>query len=369
MASKKTLLTLAYLFLACPLVASVLEFEKKLFPADYEAFGRFFISRDRILASTNSSVLVYDKSGRLLGRIGRKGQGPGEFNDIRDFVVIEDRLIVADYHRKIAIFDKAGHLERELRAKNNIHSVMSIKGRLFYIGIVKKNDGKRTHDILSVLRLEDEKEIVSFPDDTMTYAVHANGKRPAFPWFPAPFPNRIVVSRKGNGGIDIFQTRCAYFMSIDDIKADKIDIAYGFREEPTVKSDRENFFRHIESVNKTEYPPRTRDSIQFPAKRELFLGAIPWSDGTALIDVDHLIVLSPEGRFMERVDFPEEIEVGDRLEFTSPELRMQRQEDKLYFYDQDEGSLKIFAIVSDQADSLDPVTLRERDLREPCLDQ
>jgi hypothetical protein len=63
--------------------------------------GRFFVG-----PSCDEQVLVYDAAGKLLGTLGRRGQGPGEFETIGYlWVDRQDRLYVFDRrHNRMSIF-------------------------------------------------------------------------------------------------------------------------------------------------------------------------------------------------------------------------------------------------------------------------
>jgi hypothetical protein len=327
------------------LYASVLKFEKKIFPADYERFNKFVIYDDKIIVSTDSLIFIYDKEGKLLQRIGQKGQGPGEFRNIADFIVNNKEIVVADYHRKIAYFDRHGNLIKEIRTNHNIQSITIIHDQVLYLGINKKRNKEDIASSFSIFRLVDEKEVISFPDETITYAVHPSGKTPAFPWFPAPFPNRVVVLKTDMNGLYIFMTRCNSFFTYHNGGFIKVNISYEFKEEPIKNEDKKVFFKYIESVNQTKYPLRTKQSVEFPEKREKFLGTVSWGMDIALINLDHLIVISKQGEFVERIGFPKEIIRENSLEFYAPEARIQRNGDQLYYYDENEGCMKIFSIM------------------------
>jgi hypothetical protein len=66
-----------------------------------------------LLDTRGASISVYDKSGKFLTRFGRKGQGPGEFeNPVYLAVSKEDKIHVIDRSRRtIQVFDKKGNVE------------------------------------------------------------------------------------------------------------------------------------------------------------------------------------------------------------------------------------------------------------------
>ena len=78
----------------------------------FDGAGRLHVFDDQA-----NRIFVVDTDGTLLREIGRKGEGPGEFRNAADMVVLEDgRVVVADMgHRAYHIFDANGDFERMVR--------------------------------------------------------------------------------------------------------------------------------------------------------------------------------------------------------------------------------------------------------------
>jgi len=326
---------------------SVLKYVKRLVPKNYERFKRYLVSGDKIFVSTDSSLLIYGLDGKLLKEAGHEGQGPGDFQYISDFIITDTEIIISDYYRKVAFFDLNGHLKKETWAKNNIHALMLINDHLLYMGSRQTVDKGTVRRFFTIVELEDERELMSFADNTMTYALHPSGKKPAFPWFPAPYPDRLILLKEGTNGLSVFMTRSDHFWSYRNGQFIKKRISYDFNSASLTNEDRIAFFDYIEGVNQVEYPTATKRSIVFPQKNELFFGAIPWDKAYALILIDHLIVISEEGAFSERIDFPEELNFSNIFEFFPAEVRLQREGNEVYYYDENEGCLRIFCILPD----------------------
>ena len=70
----------------------------------------------RVYVVDKRNVIVYDlKNGRLLTRIGKMGQGPGEFTmGPGRLTVLSDRLVISDF-RKIKLFTLDGQYSSEIR--------------------------------------------------------------------------------------------------------------------------------------------------------------------------------------------------------------------------------------------------------------
>ena len=78
----------------------------------FDAAGRLHIFDSQI-----DRIFVVGPDGALIRRIGRNGDGPGEFRSAGDMVVMEDgRVVVGDSgHRAYHIFDANGDFERMVR--------------------------------------------------------------------------------------------------------------------------------------------------------------------------------------------------------------------------------------------------------------
>jgi|Deesub1362B_J571_1020462.scaffolds.fasta_scaffold00181_50 sugar lactone lactonase YvrE len=62
-----------------------------------------------IVDSGNERIQKFDKNGKYIKTIGRKGQGPGEFDSPTSiFIDVEDNIYIKD-GREIEIFDKNGN--------------------------------------------------------------------------------------------------------------------------------------------------------------------------------------------------------------------------------------------------------------------
>ena len=82
----------------------------------FDGAGRLFV-----LDSQVSQIFLVDTGGTLIRRIGREGDGPGEFRNMVGMVAMDDgRLVVRDLrHRAYHVFDPNGDFERMVRMAGN----------------------------------------------------------------------------------------------------------------------------------------------------------------------------------------------------------------------------------------------------------
>ena len=79
-----------------------------------------------ILAADDASVAVVSPTGQLLHRVGRKGQGPGEFQTVASFGIVGDTLWLRNWPQpRISSFDSAGIHLRTWRSQVQYGDVYS----------------------------------------------------------------------------------------------------------------------------------------------------------------------------------------------------------------------------------------------------
>jgi len=92
-----------------------------------------------VLDYMESHVKVFDKSGRYLRTIGRKGQGPGELDSTQalDLFYPSDSLFVLEGAR-ISIFDSMGKFSRtlSLRGFGNLQMQIDTRGHIYLLSFV-----------------------------------------------------------------------------------------------------------------------------------------------------------------------------------------------------------------------------------------
>lgn len=90
-------------------------------------------SRGSIYLLDHDRVLKFDKSGRFLRTIGRKGQGPGEYmKPLKLFIDGQDNLYISDQGISLLKFDREGNFKEIIKLKFSI-PFMPIEARNFYV--------------------------------------------------------------------------------------------------------------------------------------------------------------------------------------------------------------------------------------------
>lgn len=73
----------------------------------------------------NGKLFVFDETGRFIRRIGKKGNGPGEYGDLYDFAITNDNhIVIADYHRLLH-FDSEGRFLNSIKMNFSAAEIVS----------------------------------------------------------------------------------------------------------------------------------------------------------------------------------------------------------------------------------------------------
>jgi hypothetical protein len=94
-----------------------------------------------VLDYKDSHIKVFDKTGKYLRTIGRKGQGPGELNGVRSVAIERSSgmLFVLEMgSRRVSCFDVQGKFLKSLPFKGDIPATMALdsKGRIYIVEAV-----------------------------------------------------------------------------------------------------------------------------------------------------------------------------------------------------------------------------------------
>lgn len=98
------------------------------------------------------SVFKFDDQGRFVKKIGREGQGPGEFQGPNHAVPWKDKLIVLDnFSRKFQIFDSAGNYKSSFITRSSYWDfVVSESGLIYAAPLLFPFPGKKEKDLIHV---------------------------------------------------------------------------------------------------------------------------------------------------------------------------------------------------------------------------
>ncbi len=264
---------------------------------------KIVISNDTLYIQTPEEILLFTTTGKEKGQIGSIGEGPGSHKSLKDFDVFKNHIAVADYFNRINIFNEQGKNISIIKVKEFVESVYYLNGKIFYIA--KKFIKNKDLGFISQISLREaltEKIIKTFEDSSLIRARIPGNKKYPMPWFPNPFCNRLIILSSPER-ILALSTRENSFLEIGNNSEKIINLTYNFKKEKVTSKDISRFFNQIEKTNKRQVEKVTRDSVNFPKEKELFIGAINWGEGVAVVtSIGELLVFSRTGKFIDRFD-------------------------------------------------------------------
>jgi len=129
-----------------------------------------------VLDSRECRIQIYDKDGKYLKTIGRKGEGPGEFHQASSMYLDPEGNLYVNEFRKIHIFKKNGVFKKTIILKSSLSNFgVTKKGSIFGHSYTSTEEG-RTMDIM-IMDSEGKRSstIVNFPEPTVSVQVGRGG--------------------------------------------------------------------------------------------------------------------------------------------------------------------------------------------------
>lgn len=112
-------------------------------------------------------IWIFNPDGHFLQKLGRQGQGPGEYNTpVRITVNSEDEILISDYlRRRIIFYDRNYRYEREILIKEKMYHSVHVNGKdeiYMYEGMVGPRD-KYVFDTIKKLNEKGETVLTFAP--------------------------------------------------------------------------------------------------------------------------------------------------------------------------------------------------------------
>ena len=112
----------------------------------YRVSGIILDNEENIYAldAGNCRVQKFDKNGKYLQTIGRKGQGPGEFTNPSTFYIDKEASLYVSDQMKIEIFDAAGEYKKGIPLENRIYEfLITPDGQIITHTILSADEGNK----------------------------------------------------------------------------------------------------------------------------------------------------------------------------------------------------------------------------------
>ena len=125
-----------------------------------------------VLDSRECRIQKYDKNGKYLKTIGRKGEGPGEFQQASSMYLDSEGKLYINEYRKIHIFEKNGVFEKIIIPKSPLYTFgITKKGSIFGQSYTFTEEGTTLDIILMDSEGKRTSTVANFPESTASVQV------------------------------------------------------------------------------------------------------------------------------------------------------------------------------------------------------
>ena len=108
----------------------------------------FYGNRFYILDSKQNILFAFSDTGKLLWKIDKRGNGPGEYLYIRDFDLTDNSLYLFDPRRNILEYDLSGNFIKNYPVNNIFGTSILVNNALFYFNTCNNPSGEGDYHLL-----------------------------------------------------------------------------------------------------------------------------------------------------------------------------------------------------------------------------
>ena len=104
----------------------------------------------------NANLFVFDKKGKFLWGLNKRGNGPGEYNDFEDFLLTKERINVISYFKFIS-YDKLGQFikESKIELRSQVKEFIPINDTTFFAFVFRT----RSNDLNFLFKMNDDGKV------------------------------------------------------------------------------------------------------------------------------------------------------------------------------------------------------------------
>ena len=123
--------------------------------------GNVFQRGDTLLVYHSERLSLFDMNGKYLCDIGSKGQGPGEFTNIRDVLVHDNLIYVQEMGYRFKVYDWDGNFVKKLVLPRKVCGLIAYPGKEEMLGYVNNRTGDES---VRFYVMKDEQVLDSVPN-------------------------------------------------------------------------------------------------------------------------------------------------------------------------------------------------------------
>ena len=228
-------------------------------------------------------VYKFDKNGKFIKKIGRKGRGPGDLYAPGDLSILDNKyLLVGEYasSRRISVFDLNGNFVKIIKTRESVFNVVGLKNGIFVIlSKVAKNRNNVFNILLKNIQNKTSKMLKSYSEKQKSSSL----KPGAF------YGEAYILRNKENNLIIGFSSQ-----SKVEILSDKGDVLkvfdIGYKRREINEKERKAFYKSIEYMfkemrnkGKIAFIKKLLKTVKFPDQGPTYDKIITDGEGNILI--------------------------------------------------------------------------------------
>lgn len=266
-----------------------------------------------VLDTGNSRIQKYDDRGIHVRTIGRKGQGPGEFDTPYGmFLSVEDRIYVHDGMR-IKSFEKDGRFLKDVVLESFTHDIsVSSNGNIRGIGRLPSEEGRTRSIVMLNESGRLEKIIADFPPPKV--AVRSEGGRGVTFFIGHEYvPGLSFIPLDGKSSLYAHSSDYRLHL-IDERGEPEAVITVDVPRASISQKEKDEIYKKYSYFEEKWPKDVVRDAIQFPPHRPFFSSILADDKGRiyvqrvkSILDKSERLefdILSRDGYYLHKTDFP-----------------------------------------------------------------
>ena len=153
---------------------------------DLQKFGQYFLIKDR-----SGKVLIFTNEGKFIKKLGKMGEGPGEYNNAYSLAVNEDLgIIYLGSARKIQMYSKEFEFIKEIKSPH-VADYLNVSDENLYL-ITEKDEQKSASGYIKKTVLFKLNKFLEFRDSSVVRSVLVKDDT------LRGFTKKIYMSKSGN---------------------------------------------------------------------------------------------------------------------------------------------------------------------------
>lgn len=222
----------------------------------------------------NLRVLVFSIEGKYLKTIGRKGDGPGEFQNPHDIYIDRNQNLIVVDERKIHIFDKEGNFQKAISIPfYALNAFIGKNSNILINSFLFSEEGRK----IAIVVVNPETQITKTINEFLVakpVAQEHQGKTVSLHLFHPYTPALYLAHLKDEKCVFGFSQDYTLYVVNQDLQTELI-IKKDQKAFPIIQKEKDKIYKDSASYLEKKWPKSIiKKALQFPEHRPFFKGII-----------------------------------------------------------------------------------------------